>query len=147
MPHPPFSHDIKIPFQDIDAAGVVFFGHLFRYAHEAYERFMDRLGHNLGDLLAKGDYLLPLVHAEADYKQPLRLNEAITVELHVKRLGESSFTLGYRFLDDERATRATAETVHVVIDKASKKPCAIPQPLTSALEADFHELASGHRLV
>jgi len=135
MSEPEFEHEIVIPFQDIDAAGIVFFAHLFRYAHEAYERLMVRIDHPLQALLADGRYLLPLVHAEADYRQPLRHGEVVRVRVRVERLGNTAYTLGYRFVDEQDRLRATARTVHVVLDADSRSPTGIPQPLAEALEA------------
>ena len=131
-----YCHTLTIPFQDIDAAGIVFFAHLFRYAHETYERYMSDIGHPLADIIHHEDYLLPLVHAEADYRQPLCHNETMTVELSVKTLGESSFTLHYRCVDSAGQLRAEVQTVHVVLNKATKSPQAIPDSLRCALQPD-----------
>ncbi len=128
-----YKHQITIPFQDIDAAGIVFFAHLFRYAHESYEQFMSAHDHSLADILQNGEYLLPLVHAEADYRQPLHHNEAITIELSVKKLGESSFTLQYHCRDSKGKVRAVIETVHVTLDASQKKPIPIPDSLRTVL--------------
>ena len=128
-----FKHPITIPFQDIDAAGILFFAHLFRYAHETYERFMSAHDHSLAEILKNGEYLLPLVHAEADYKQPLRYGESITIELNVKRLGDSSFTLQYHCLDSAGKVRAVIETVHVTLDASQKRPIPIPDSLRTVL--------------
>jgi YbgC/YbaW family acyl-CoA thioester hydrolase len=130
-----YQHQITIPFQDIDAAGIVFFAHLFRYAHEAYEQFMLTHGHSLADILKQGEYLLPLVHAEADYKQPLHLNEDIIIELSVKKLGDSSFTLQYHYLDNTNEVRAIVETVHVALNASQHKPMPIPDSLRAALDS------------
>jgi len=129
----PYQHAITIPFQDIDAAGIVFFAHLFRYAHEAYEQFMLESNHSLVDIIQSGEYLLPLVHAEADYKQPLRHNEVIMIELGIKKLGETSFTLQYRCLDVSGGLRAVVETVHVAVDVEQQKPIPIPDSLRTIL--------------
>lgn len=128
-----YKHQITIPFQDIDAAGIVFFAHLFRYAHEAYEQFMSAHDHSLAEILKSGKYLLPLVHAEADYRQPLRHDETITIELSVKKLGESSFTLLYHCLDSAEKVRAVIETVHVTLDASQKRPMPIPDSLRAVL--------------
>lgn len=128
-----FEHRFSIPFQDIDAAGIVFFAHLFRYAHEAYEGFMAHVGQPLPTILADRRFLLPLVHAEADYQHPLRHGEAIRTELRVEELGDTSFTLGYRFIDEQGRQRANARTVHVVLDTISRHPSTIPHALRSAL--------------
>ena len=44
MTTPAFFYRFTVRLHDIDAAGVMFFGHLFRHAHDAYESVMANLG-------------------------------------------------------------------------------------------------------
>ena len=136
--NPVYQHKLTVPFRDIDAAGVVFYAHLFRYAHEAYEHFMQQIGCSLQELLAEGSYLLPLVHAEADYRRPLRHADKLKIELRLKRLGRTSFTLGYRILGEDQLEHASLKTVHVVLDRTTQRPLPLPDSLREAL----HRLAS-----
>lgn len=134
MPDKPvFEHSLTVPFQDIDAAGVVFFAHLFRYAHEAYEQFMQGIGCPLQDLLAGGSYLLPLVHAQADYHQRLHHADKVTIQIQLKRLGETSFTLGYRILGEDKTEHASLETVHAALNRKTQRPLPLPDTLREAL--------------
>jgi len=130
---PVFEHSLTVPFQDIDAAGVVFYAHLFRYAHEAYEHFMQQIGCSLQELLAEGSYLLPLVHAEADYRRPLRHGDKLHLELRLEKLGQTSFTLGYRVLGEDRTEHARLETVHVALDRTTQRPLILPDTLREAM--------------
>jgi YbgC/YbaW family acyl-CoA thioester hydrolase len=139
---PVFKHSLTVPFQDIDAAGVVFYAHLFRYAHEAYEHFMQQIGCSLQALLAEGSYLLPLVHAEADYRRPLHHADRLKIELWLKRLGQTSFTLGYRVLGDNQTEHASLETVHVALDRETQRPVALPDSLRVALQQLIPDAAS-----
>ena len=124
-----YRYPLSIPFHDIDAAGIVFFAHLFRYAHEAFEHFLDHIGQPLNRMLTEGQLLLPLVHSEADFLKPLLHGEKLQVELHVRVIRRRSFTLGYRILDDLGNERASLETVHVAVDKATRKPVSLPERL------------------
>lgn len=128
-----FRHPISVPFQDIDAAGIVFFAHLFRYAHESYEHFMEHIGFSLSHLLEEGQLLLPLVHSEADFRQPLLYGDKLKVELNLREIRDSSFILCYRIVDEKHLERATLETVHVALDKAGRKPVSLPATLRQAL--------------
>ena len=128
-----YHYPITIPFQDIDAAGVLFFAHLFRYAHEAYEKFMSDHDHALTDIIKEGECLLPLVHAKADYRKPIRHFETITIALQVKKVGKSSFTLHYHFYDDSGALRAEVETVHTALEASGHQPIPIPESLHAIL--------------
>ncbi len=130
-----YKYPITIPFQDIDAAGVVFFAHLFRYAHESYEAFMRDIKQPLDKLLAEGQIRLPLVHAEADYHRPLLYGERIMLELSVSAIGKSSFTLACRCMSYDGICHAVIKTVHVAQDAQTKKKTAIPASLRAGLES------------
>jgi len=128
-----FQHKITIPLQDIDAAGIVFFAHLFRYAHEAYEQFMLSIGFSLVDILREKKYLIPLVHAEADYAMPLAHGDNISISLRVEKVGTSSFTLVYIFTDENKVERAVVKTVHVVLSAKDKKKTNVPAEWEQAM--------------
>ncbi|MHC5121434.1 MAG: acyl-CoA thioesterase [Planctomycetota bacterium] len=89
-----YTYQTTIRLHHTDAAGVVFFSHLFVIAHDAYETFLE--SHlRLNAILSEGVYIIPIVHAEADYLLPLSLSEKIRVELCLEQKGSSSFDLGY----------------------------------------------------
>jgi 1,4-dihydroxy-2-naphthoyl-CoA hydrolase len=134
MPSRESEYRFRVRLHDIDAAGVMFYGHLFRHAHDAYESFMDALGFPL-DGLTRDGYRLPLVHAEADYLLPLCHGEDIGVRLDVSALGESSFTLAYGFRDGAGILRARVGTVHVHLVRDRQKAVPLPEGLREALVA------------
>ena len=41
-----YNYHFTTSLHDIDAAGVLFFAHLYRHAHDAYEAFMSDIGFN-----------------------------------------------------------------------------------------------------
>lgn len=127
------THRFRVALHDSDAAGVLFFAHLFRHAHDAYEGLMAHLGWPLDGLIRAGQLALPLVHAEADYRLPLRHGEWVSVALTVAAVSPRSFTLTYRFGTATGALAATARTVHAGIDPGRGEPIALPAALASAL--------------
>ena len=135
MPVKIYTKKISIPFQDIDAAGIVFFTHLFRYAHETYEIFMASIGHPLYEYIQQGGLILPLKHAEADYKKPLKYGDNLDINLSVTALSNSSFIITYRCMDESGQLCAEIKTVHVVVNVETGKPVLIPDDLRTALSA------------
>jgi 1,4-dihydroxy-2-naphthoyl-CoA hydrolase len=129
-----FEYAFHVRLHDTDAAGVLFFAHLFRYAHDAYEAFMEHAGLDLAGLIAAGRVHLPLVHAEADYLAPLRHGEAVRVRLAAERLGTRAFTLAYDFTGVDGASRARARTAHVAVDPKDGAARPLPPELRVALE-------------
>jgi YbgC/YbaW family acyl-CoA thioester hydrolase len=128
-----FRHQIIVSMQDTDAAGILFFGSQFTFAHVTYERFLEHLGFSFADALEKEPYLLPIVHAESDYLRPLRVGDRIDVELRVGRIGDTSYTLDYAFRRDGELV-GRSRSVHVAVAKAEKRKVPLPDVLREALE-------------
>jgi len=127
-----YSHPAVIQLHHTDAAGILFFGHLFMLAHDAYQAGMAVLGLDLRRILDEGTYLLPIVHAEADFKAPLRVGDAIDIRVTVERLGQGSFTLAYDFVQATGDVAATARTVHAAMAPGGGA-MALPEELRAAL--------------
>ncbi len=129
-----FSFTTAVRFQDIDPAGVLFFGRIYDYLHLAYEEFWASGGVDRAWFFAGAPFLVPIAHSEADYKAPIRHGESITVAIEVERVGRASFTLRYRVTGPGGAEdlRALARTVHAFTTRAEGgglKPTAIPDDL------------------
>jgi len=127
-----FVYQIKVKMHHIDAAGVMFFGHYFDLAHDAYEAFLTEISFAVEDILQQ-DFLIPLTHAEADYKAPVRLGDTLTIELRIEEIGDTSFTVRYDVSNQFERPVATVKTVHTTISKRIPKPIEIPPNLREAL--------------
>ncbi|KAA6186026.1 acyl-CoA thioesterase [Thiohalocapsa marina] len=134
MSKPAYEHPFRVALHDTDAAGVLFFAHLFRRAHDAYEAWMASLGFPLPEMIREGRIALPLVHAEADYRRPLRHGDGVQVEISIAALETSRFSIDYRF-QTEQGTAATARTVHACIHPGEKGARPLPEPLHAMLRA------------
>lgn len=124
-----FRVTFPIRFQDVDAGGVLFFGRIFDYCHQAYEEFIVTSGVDRARYFAGAEYLVPIAHAEADYKVPIRHGESITVAIDVTRVGRASFRLRHRVTGPAGDLRVEAVTVHAFVERATMKPIPIPEPL------------------
>jgi 1,4-dihydroxy-2-naphthoyl-CoA hydrolase len=129
-----YQYQTTIRLHQTDAAGVVFFSNLFVIAHDAYESFLESCL-PLNAILSDGEYIIPIVHAEADYFLPLALSEKITVEFSLEETGASSFSLGYAIKNSKTKTAARLKTVHAVRLKDDRKTIPVPAALRNALEA------------
>lgn len=128
-----FTWQTSIRLSDTDAAGRIFFGSLFRVAHDAFEAHMENIGQPLMRFLRGDECSLTIVHAEADYRHPLNCGDKIAINLDVERVGHTSFVMTYHFLRDGEEV-ATARTVHVALDRQGVK-CSLPDDLRRALAA------------
>lgn len=127
-----FKQTITVCLHDIDAAGVMFFAHYFRHAHDVYEAFMASLDQGLPELIRRRS-LLPLVHSEADFKRPVRHGDQLQVFLQLERIGNSSFTVRYRFLNAQNEEVALLRSTHVMLNPEGQNPMNLPESLRDRL--------------
>jgi len=104
-----------------DSLGIAYYGSVFEIIHECYESFLD-----IAAILKEGKYIIPIVHAEADYRTIMELSDRITVEMNLEDTGKSSFTLVYRLVNQRGEVVAEAKTVHSVLDRESRKSIEMP---------------------
>ncbi|MBK1716532.1 acyl-CoA thioesterase [Thiocystis violacea] len=144
MTSEPFEYAFRIRLHDTDAAGRLFFMHIFRHAQDALEAFMEHIGFPIDRMIRAGDILLPLTHAEADYRQPMRHGDAVRVQVSVRDLRRRSFAVGYRFLDEAGEEAATATTIHVLVTDETTVGEALPERLRAGLAAHWIQ-PGGHQ--
>ena len=60
--------------------------------------------------------------------------EPVIVEIWVERIGNSSYTLGYRILDEHDDVAAEATTVMAVVDPQTGRPIRMSDDLRNVLE-------------
>ena len=128
-----FADELSIRFQDVDAAGVLFYARLFDYLHGAYEGLLESAGCPLPTVLREKQWLAPLRHAEADYFLPLKFGVRVTVHVACADLQESEIALGYRIVTEEGAVAAVGQTVHTFLDPTSQQRRPVPVELASLL--------------
>jgi YbgC/YbaW family acyl-CoA thioester hydrolase len=136
MSSPLFAAPCNVRFQDIDAAGIVFFARVFDYFHDAYAQHLEAQGIRLSEVLADRRWGAPLVHAEADYGKPLRFGGSYVVELTDASPRDTALTVHYQIRSASDATVAHCRgfTTHVFIDMDTKKPRPIPDEIRAAFK-------------
>lgn len=127
-----FSSESTVRLYDTDAAGFLFFGAQFRFAHAALEDFLEHLGLPIAQIVRGREVLFPVVHAEADYRAPLAVGDRLKVRVAVRALGDRSFTIGYRLSLADGREAGSVTTVHAALDKASGASCPLPEVVRAA---------------
>ena len=124
-----------IRFQDIDAAGIIFYPRVLEMFHDVYAAFLAFAGTPLPEVLRSGGWLAPVRHAEADYFKPLCFGDPVSVEICRAHLAETEATLGYRIARAQgEEVCAVGQVVHTFVERASFKRTPIPEPVRRALE-------------
>lgn len=130
----------SVAFQEVDAAGLVFFPHFLTYAHEAMERLFSSLEGGYEALIQQRRIGLPAVRVEVDYTAPLIYGETARIETSVVHLGNRSMVIRYRFVR-ERDGAPTALVRHTVVvtDLDRKQSCPMPDDVRRAAQAHLDE--------
>jgi 1,4-dihydroxy-2-naphthoyl-CoA hydrolase len=128
-----FTCELTVRLYDTDAAGFLFYGSQFRFAHAALEEFLAHLGLPIGAILRERATLFPVVHAEADYRAPLTAGDRLAVKVGVRAIGERSFTVAYRFLLPGGREAGSALTVHSALDTSTGTSFPLPEAVRAAL--------------
>jgi len=123
-----------IRFEDADPAGVIFYPRALALAHAAVERMIRRGPLGWDAWFASPQYAAPLRRAEADFFHPLRAGAEVTVRTSVEKCGETSVTFMVELLDADHRLAASIRTVHVLIDKRTGRPMALPQDMRRAFD-------------
>lgn len=130
-----FPQQAFISFDLIDAAGVVFFGHLFTLSHHLFETgIVPLFNMSWKEWFNNGQWIAPIKHCEATYQKPLLGGQTYDILASVRHVGESSFSFAYNFsLNDEE--HCTVTIVQVFCDRDLGKKIPIPSTIRQQLES------------
>ncbi|HVK69616.1 MAG TPA: thioesterase family protein [Polyangium sp.] len=125
-----------IKFEEVDAAGIVFFGHYLAFAHEAMEHFFAGLDRGYPHLIVKRRVGLPAVKVNMSFSAPARYGDVLQIETSTAHLGNRSATLRYRMMRDEGSVLvATVEHTIVTTNLDVMASCPMPDDVRSILAA------------
>lgn len=127
-----FTSDRKINFYDCDPAGIIFYSRIFEFCHSAYEELIAsfELEENYWQ---NEDYVVPIIHTEAEYIKPFKYGDDAKIEITVTQLRDSSFELSYSLLRNSEIF-VSAKTVHVFVDKRSWEKKNVPENIKEGLK-------------
>ena len=138
-----FTHKRRVEFRDTDAAGIVHFSVFFAYMEQAEHEWWRSLGLSV---VQRDDGRItswPRVGAKCDYKQSIRFEQEISVDLRVARIGTKSLTLSFDFRREDTLV-AAGELTTVCCElgpERSMKSIEIPAPIRTAIE-EFYDSAA-----
>ena len=125
--------DRTVKFQDVDAAGTIYFPKVLEYFADNYLTLLTRAGLDVPRMLRTREGAAPLAHAEASFFQPLFFGDAVRVEIRCVKVGSSSVSFGHRLAKGDQ-TAAIGTTVHVFVDAQFQK-ANVPERLAAHLRA------------
>ena len=123
----------QVEFSETDMAGITHFSNFFKFMEAAEHAFFRSLGfsiHTTGFTPAVG---WPRVHADCDFKYPLRFEDTVEVHLLVREKNEKTiaYTVIFRKLNGGPArevARGTLTVACVTADPSSGALKSVPIP-------------------
>src|SRR5579862_3522559 len=88
----------RVEFSDTDMVGIVHYSNFFRYMEAAEHAFFRSIGLSIASRHVDPPLGWPRVHAECDYKQPLRFEDEVEVHMLVSEKKTKSLSYVFRFL-------------------------------------------------
>ena len=92
-----FKAQRRVEFSDTDMAGLMHFSNFFRFMETAEHGFYRSLGFSVADMSRHPRVGWPRVHAECDYKKPLRFEDLVEIQLLVAEKRTKAVRYVFRF--------------------------------------------------
>ena len=105
---------VRVPFFDLDPAGVAWHGRYFQYFELARCELLELVGYSYEDMMSSG-ILWPIADTSVRYLQPLVLNQEVTVTAYLREW-EMRIVIDYRIRDDIGSVFTRASTTQVPVD-------------------------------
>jgi len=126
------STPITVRFRDLDAFGHVNNAVYFTFMEMARVAYFTHVG-----LLKSGEFPSPffiIAEATCQFKAPIDMETPLVVQVRVSRLGNSSFDMEYRLIDEVNGTvLATGRTVQVTFDYSAGRSVPLPDEWRAAI--------------
>lgn len=110
------SHEIEVPFFDVDAMHIVWHGHYVKYLEVARCAFLSSISYDYDEMARQG-YGWPIVQMNFKYIKPAHFNQKIRVDLEIIEI-ESCLRIDYLIFDastNEKLTKASTTQAVVSI--------------------------------
>jgi 4-hydroxybenzoyl-CoA thioesterase/acyl-CoA thioester hydrolase len=118
----------RVEFRDTDTAGIVHFSNFFAYMEQAEHEFLRSIGQPLiGDLDGQR-FSWPRVAANCNYRNAIRFEEIIDIELVVSKVGTKSITYDFLITRDETHIADGSITAVCCLINHGQKPESIEIP-------------------
>lgn len=106
--------EIKVPFHDVDAVGIVWHGHYAKYFELARCELLDSFDYGYMRMMESG-YAWPVIDMHLRYVQAIRFEQVITVTATLEEW-EHRMKIGYLIRDAASGARmAKGHTVQVAV--------------------------------
>lgn len=128
----------RVEFSETDMAGIVHYSNFFRYMETAEHAFFRSLGFSIVTRQVDPPLGWPRVHAECDYRRPLKFEDDVEIHMLVARKKSKSLTYQFRFrkinvTEPFEVARGLLTVVCVRHRKGEMKAARIPEAIAKKI--------------
>ena len=127
-----FTLDIRVYYEDTDAAGVVYHANYLRYFERARTEWLESLGFPLAAFEREHAVAFAVHRAAIEFLAPARLHDRLAVSVEVRERGASRLVVGQKVLRGA-ATLVNARIALACVDPRRWRAVRIPAALVRAL--------------
>jgi acyl-CoA thioester hydrolase len=129
---PPFRFDVRVYWEDTDAAGIVFYANYLKFFERARTEWLRGLGFGQEALRQEDGIAFVVSETAVRYRRPARLDDVITVSVDVRHLGQASLEIAQ---EARRADQLLADaTIRIgCVELGTFRPCRIPNAIRHTL--------------
>lgn len=124
--------EVRVRYAETDQMGVVYHSNYLNYLELGRVEWLRSLGYSYAELEKRG-VLLPVVHAELNYRFPARYDELIRVETEVSSIGKSSIEFSSQLYNENDALLLEGKIKLVCLNAETFKPISIPVDLRNLM--------------
>ncbi len=123
-----FSFPVRVYYEDTDAAGVVYYANYLKFFERARTEWLRQLGIEQNRLAATQGVVFVVRSANIQYRAPARLDDQLTIQSQITRLGRASLEFEQSCLRDD-ALLAMGHIQIGCVAADSLRPVAIPDDI------------------
>lgn len=128
--------EYRVPYADTDQMGVVYYGNYLSLFERARNELMRACGYTYRECEAEG-FMLPVVHAEVDYRSPARYDDLLEVAAWVQLQKGVRIEIACEVRrKGEAALLASGFTRHVFVGVKDFRPCPPPPRFLESVRRD-----------
>ena len=124
--------DLRVYYEDTDAGGIVYHANYLKFAERARTEFLHQLGLSNSQMLEQ-DIAFVVSKIEIDYKKPATLEEILTVETSIEKMGAATFILRQNIMRENELVAGLKVCV-AVVSMSQKRPVRLPSEVREKFE-------------
>jgi acyl-CoA thioester hydrolase len=124
---------LRVYYEDTDAAGIVYYANYLKFAERGRTEMMRELGFAHSGIVAASGIIFTVRRLTADYRQPARLDDLLSVDTRIIEIAGATLLLDQRICRSGEVLAALDVLVACVGQDG--RPRRVPPALRAALEA------------